>query len=81
MAKLLQNDERTLPLIAGNPSDKPPRLVRARLYEYRFTTRLSAEHGRMVEAELKASTSGRIARRSRHRDVLERQGGFRNLRR
>ncbi len=39
MAKLLQNDQRTLSLIAGNPfPDKPPRFVRARLYEYRFTT-------------------------------------------
>jgi len=39
MAKLLQNDAGTLSLIAGNPfSDKPPRFVRARLYEYRFTT-------------------------------------------
>ena len=39
MAKLLQNDEKTLSLIAGNPfRDKPPKFVRALLYEYRFTT-------------------------------------------
>jgi hypothetical protein len=39
VAKLLQNDEKTLSLIAENPfPDKPPRFVRALLYEYRFTT-------------------------------------------
>jgi len=39
VAKLLQNDERTLSLMAGNPfPEKPPRYVRALLYEYRFTT-------------------------------------------
>jgi hypothetical protein len=39
MAKLLQNDPRTLSLIAENPfPGKPPRFVRALLYEYRFTT-------------------------------------------
>jgi hypothetical protein len=39
MAKLLQNDQGTLSLIAGNPfREKPPRFVRALLYEYRFTT-------------------------------------------
>jgi hypothetical protein len=39
MAKLLQNDRNTLSLMAANPfPDKPPRFVRARLYEYRFTT-------------------------------------------
>ncbi len=38
-AKLLQNDEKTLSLIAENPfPEKPPRFVRALLYEYRFTT-------------------------------------------
>ena len=38
-AKLLQNDPKTLSLIAENPfPEKPPRFVRARLYEYRFTT-------------------------------------------
>ena len=38
-AKLLQNDETTLSLMAGNPfPGKPPRFVRALLYEYRFTT-------------------------------------------
>jgi Lipase maturation factor len=39
VAKLLQNDEKTLSLIAENPfPDWPPRFVRAMLYEYRFTT-------------------------------------------
>ncbi|HEY1251847.1 MAG TPA: lipase maturation factor family protein [Thermoanaerobaculia bacterium] len=39
MAKLLQNDARTLSLMAGNPfPDEPPRFVRALLFEYRFTT-------------------------------------------
>ena len=40
VAKLLQNDAGTLSLLAENPfPDAPPRLVRALLYEYRFTTR------------------------------------------
>lgn len=40
VAKLLQNDKSTLSLIARNPFlDKPPRYVRALLYEYHFTTR------------------------------------------
>jgi hypothetical protein len=40
VAKLLQNDPATLSLLAGNPfPGAPPRFVRARLYEYRFTTR------------------------------------------
>jgi hypothetical protein len=39
--RLLQNDGPTLALLAGNPfSEAPPRLIRARLYEYRFTTAL-----------------------------------------
>jgi hypothetical protein len=39
VAKLLQNDEKTLSLMDGNPfPDRPPRFVRAQLYEYRFTT-------------------------------------------
>ena len=39
VAKLLQNDAGTLSLLAGNPfPGAPPRFVRARLYEYRFTT-------------------------------------------
>jgi hypothetical protein len=38
-AKLLQNDRRTLSLMARNPfPDRPPRYVRALLYEYHFTT-------------------------------------------
>ena len=40
VAMLLQNDAGTLSLLAGNPfPGVPPRFVRARLYEYRFTTR------------------------------------------
>ena len=40
VAKLLQNDARTLSLMAGNPfPERPPRFVRAQLYEYRFSTR------------------------------------------
>jgi hypothetical protein len=40
MAKLLQNDPKTLSLLAGNPfPKKPPRWVRAVVFEYRFTTR------------------------------------------
>jgi hypothetical protein len=39
VARLLQNDAPTLALMAGNPfPDRPPTLVRARYYEYRFTT-------------------------------------------
>jgi hypothetical protein len=37
--RLLQNDAPTLRLIRHNPfPDSPPRYVRARLYEYRYTT-------------------------------------------
>jgi len=37
VSKLLQGDEGTLSLLAGNPfPDSPPRYVRARLYVYRF---------------------------------------------
>lgn len=39
MAKLLGGDPATLSLLATNPfPDRPPRYVRARLYEYQFTT-------------------------------------------
>jgi hypothetical protein len=39
VARLLQNDKPTLGLIGPNPfPDKPPVFIRARLYEYRFTT-------------------------------------------
>jgi hypothetical protein len=39
IARLLQNDRPTLALMAGNPfPDHPPVWIRARLYQYRFTT-------------------------------------------
>jgi hypothetical protein len=39
MVRLLQNDPATLRLLRHNPfPESPPRYVRARLYEYRFTT-------------------------------------------
>jgi len=39
MERLLENDRDTLRLLRHNPfPDAPPRLVRARLYRYRFTT-------------------------------------------
>jgi len=39
VARLLQNDKPTLGLLAGNPfPEKPPALIRARYYEYRFAT-------------------------------------------
>jgi lipase maturation factor len=39
MALLLQNDEGTLSLMGENPfPEKPPKFVRALVYEYRFTT-------------------------------------------
>jgi predicted DCC family thiol-disulfide oxidoreductase YuxK len=39
-ARLLQGEPRVLRLLATNPfSDRPPRFVRAQLYEYRFTDR------------------------------------------
>jgi hypothetical protein len=39
MARLLQNDKPTLGLMGTNPfPDRPPVFIRARLYEYRFTT-------------------------------------------
>jgi len=36
--KLLQNDAATLKLISGNPFPEGPRIIRARLYRYRFAT-------------------------------------------
>ncbi|TSE00857.1 lipase maturation factor family protein [Skermania sp. ID1734] len=40
LEKLLRNDRATLKLLRHNPfPDQPPRYVRARLYEYHFTTR------------------------------------------
>ncbi|HWF08345.1 MAG TPA: lipase maturation factor family protein [Bryobacteraceae bacterium] len=39
MGKLLEGDRDTLGLLASNPfPDKPPRFVRAQLYEYKFAT-------------------------------------------
>jgi hypothetical protein len=39
VARLLQNDKPTLGLMAANPyPDRPPAFIRARYYEYRFTT-------------------------------------------
>ena len=39
VAKLLRNDPGTLSLLATNPfPDRPPRIIRARLYRYRYTT-------------------------------------------
>jgi hypothetical protein len=40
LARLLANDRPILRLLRGNPfPDQPPIYVRARLFEYRFTTR------------------------------------------
>jgi hypothetical protein len=36
--KLLQNDASTLKLLAGNPFPDGPKIIRARLYRYRFAT-------------------------------------------
>jgi hypothetical protein len=36
--KLLQNDSSTLKLLAGNPFPEGPKMIRARLYRYRFAT-------------------------------------------
>jgi hypothetical protein len=42
LGKLLEGDRATLRLLRRNPfPDRPPALVRARLYRYRFTTRLA----------------------------------------
>jgi hypothetical protein len=39
LAQLLRGDTATLSLLETNPfPDKPPRWIRARYYEYRFTT-------------------------------------------
>ncbi len=39
VARLLQNDKPTLGLMGANPfPDRPPGFIRARLYQYRFTT-------------------------------------------
>ena len=36
--KLLQNDASTLSLLAGNPFPQGPKIIRARIYRYRFAT-------------------------------------------
>ena len=42
MAKLLQNDEAILALMGANPfPDKPPRYIRAELYEYHYSDNLA----------------------------------------
>lgn len=39
IGKLLQNDENALSLISHNPfASKPPKYIRALLYDYKFTT-------------------------------------------
>ena len=39
VGRLLQGDKPTLGLLRGNPfPDQPPRFVRARVYQYKFTT-------------------------------------------
>ena len=46
VVRLLQNDKPTLRLLRHNPfPESPPRYVRARLYEYRFTTWSELRHG------------------------------------
>ncbi|MBV8927947.1 MAG: lipase maturation factor family protein, partial [Mycobacteriaceae bacterium] len=45
VVRLLENDRPTLRLLRRNPfPDKPPRFVRAQLYEYRFTTWRELRH-------------------------------------
>jgi len=40
VARLLEGDRSTLKLLRRNPfPERPPRIVRARLFRYRFTTR------------------------------------------
>jgi hypothetical protein len=53
--RLLQGSESTLALMEGNPfSGEPPKFVRARLYDYRFTTREErARTGNWWKRELK----------------------------
>ena len=77
VAKLLQNDENTLSLMAGNPfPGKPPRFVRALLYEYRFTT--PAEHertGAWWARELRGDYFPAVSLdEPAFRSILERQG-------
>jgi len=77
MAKLLQNDRDTLSLLDGNPfPGKPPRWVRAVVYEYRFTTR---EERAKTEAwwvrELRGDYFPAVSLDDpAFRDLLERQG-------
>jgi hypothetical protein len=77
VAKLLQNDPRTLSLIAENPfPERPPRFVRARVYEYRFTTpderkRTGAWWNRTLRGEYFPEVS---LDHPAFRELLERQG-------
>jgi hypothetical protein len=77
MARLLQNDRDTLSLLDGNPfPGKPPRWVRAVLYEYRFTTpEERAKTGAWWVRELRGDYFPAVSLDDpAFRDLLERQG-------
>lgn len=75
IVRLLQNDKATLRLLRHNPfPDSPPRYVRARLYEYRFTSWHELVHERIwwrrtfVAQYLPPVTLDRAPRRHTHGD-------------
>lgn len=77
LAKLLEGDAPTLRLLKTNPfPDRPPRLVRALLYEYRFTN--PAEHaatGHWWKREFVSVYFPAVSLETpAFRDVLEQQG-------
>jgi hypothetical protein len=77
VAKLLQNDKRTLSLIRGNPfTSRAPRYVRALLYEYHFTTPDERRKtGAWWKRELKGLYFPPVSLDNpAFRDILEREG-------
>jgi hypothetical protein len=77
LAKLLQNDRAVLSLLRTNPfPNQPPRYVRARLYEYHFTS--PEEHRRTGAWWTRSLTSAYFPSVSMNdpafRQVLEDQG-------
>jgi hypothetical protein len=77
VAKLLQNDPKTLSLMSENPfPDRPPRFVRARLYEYRFTTPEERERtGAWWARELRGEYFPEVSLdHPAFRELLEREG-------
>jgi hypothetical protein len=77
IAKLLQNDKNVLSLLKSNPfKERPPKYIRALLYEYHFTTpTLKKETGMWWQRELRGLYLPPVSlEQPEFREILERQG-------